>query len=761
MQRFLCIDGVEVSNPDRTIAYLKRLGSHMLANPGRFATGDCGCPAFLPEDSGSVEWAEGVHTYTLCWHSGGASQTTTENDLPAGATWVDPVADPDEWEIVAFDGLPVCATQWSEGASITLDGNPTEGMFGITGGDGTSLSGRAFKGTFSALPPGVHTVVVELTNGTTGLVYGRATWEIDTAAGTVTFQSFEHTASMGPGPGTTEGTLPIADNYAYGLVQAAMLGQPLETVWLVQVTDNGDGSLDFSIGANLARSSTDCGECDATTEYEFTLYPPIEQVFNDNAGLGRLASMTPDDTGSGVFPLTFTLDVPAPGETTYMIVGFNDSDAPGVAASFVIVAISGDEVAPYEGHVATCLNGFWVGGTMPVSVGVPYVVSFGGGPSYSLALTPEPGAFVTPAADDAPWYDPSRPESAEVLGVWIDTWDLSNPLSRKKDDRTWGSSLGSAKYVGRELVISGVVFATSCKATDYAKNWLYEALSGGCVGGPCGMPDALVHTVCPDDAEDTTTLRYLKRIGLISYDPKEPDDDFPCCWGFRFEATLATETPFLYHEPVTVLSGPVVPEGQESVCNLCTPCPQMPAVDPLVCGCANVAVRVVPQPDPDDCWCNPVTINRVTAEMDAPGLWTDGTAIIKITAGFDTPDPSWPGIRNLRIRAWQNPVGLPAPSLGGIDGFNCVDPCMEIDVSCIPRGCTLTIDGTTRTATLSNNGGSVNGYPYLSSGAGSRKFEWPEVSCYGLMIAVDSDALEGHTAPDSTIEIQMVGLDRG
>jgi len=727
----LCIDGVEISNPNRTIAYLRNQGGHMLAGgPGQFAVGDCGCPEFDPDGACSIA----VRIYGD-WSSPGqfcgGIEMLTGNYYDYIATTLVAVMGPAPMP-VRPPMPPLDDPAWVPTGSFLL----AEPLGGCT----TDPEPTEFAAYYRLVLTNIHTgAVAETVQWTSGVTVGpgEPPGSLFSFDGGVTWLS---PLDGPPGATSWEATyvyedLPCASTPGWRRARLFVTADENALMVGQLYVSSLAGPITTEVRAYPSAAPVLPGDMPPLNDAGWLTLAPAMSAPNAMAAGGAWAwdgVQYVDVPGDGFY---WTHVIDANGEELDFIAAVSYSEfAPGVIGSYYVTADGG----------AT-----W---TQITDLGLP-LLEFGSQP-------PEP-EFTTPVADDAPWYDDRRPESADVLGVWINDWTLSSPHKRQKDDRTWGSSIGSTKYVGRELVIAGVVFTTSCKATEYAKQWLYEALNGGCVGGPCGLPEGVIYTACPEGTDDTSTVRTLKRLGLISYDPMEGDEDFPCCWGFRFEATLATEAPFMYHEPVTQYRGPLVPADQEPACNICTPCPPLPAVSPLVCGCADVPVKVVPEPDPDDCWCNPVQINRISVPIAAPAFWTDATAIIKITAGFDTNDPGDPGIRNLRIRAWQNPVALPGPPLGSIEGFNCQDPCMEIDVACIPRGATLTIDGTTRRATISNNGGEVNGYPYLSSDAGGARFEWPEVSCDGLMVAIDSDAFDGHTAPDSTIEIQMVGLDRG
>jgi hypothetical protein len=356
------------------------------------------------------------------------------------------------------------------------------------------------------------------------------------------------------------------------------------------------------------------------------------------------------------------------------------------------------------------------------------------------------GEFTTPADDDAPWYDADVPESADVLGVWVEEARLSVPWTREARPRQRGGSLSPARYGPRELTISGWVYTRSEAATAYARHWLFEALSGGDCGDGCSLPDALVWTHC-DVATPDAGKRTLRRVGLTSYDP-EIEPEFPRRCGFKFEAVLAAEVPDLLLDPV--LLADVELDGDVE-CNLCHPCPEVESG--CSCGSLSSALRVAPQPDPSSSFCEPVAIMRSCVELDPPPLWRDATAIITVSAGEWAGDPSRPGVANLRVRGWANPAGLTDPDL-----FVCQEPCLDVEVACVPAGAQLVIDGTTRSAVVLCEQTTANGYAYLSS-AGGRRFQWPDVTCQGLWLCVDADAL--NTADGSTLAVEYVQRERG
>lgn len=359
--------------------------------------------------------------------------------------------------------------------------------------------------------------------------------------------------------------------------------------------------------------------------------------------------------------------------------------------------------------------------------------------------------YLTPAEDDAPWYDPAVPASADVLGVWIDEWSTPTPWARTMRPTLRGGALGPGRLGPREITVTGRVYTRSAAATQYARTWLFEAMAGDPCAGSCDLPDLVLWRHCDTAQTPGDGKRTIKRVGLTGFDD-DLDPMYPKWCGFRFEATFAAEVPEMFLDPFDTVSVPLA-AGYE----LCLLCDEPVAIegDTCACGCGEAPLRYVPVPDPVSCYCMPPYAQRVTASAEPPRLWTDATAIIRIYAGADPANPAAP-LANLRIRGWSNPVGLPAPD-EETDPFATRAPCLDIEVGCVPASAVLTIDGTTRQATVTCNGEDRSAYYYLSSGGGGL-FSWPDIACSGLMLVIDADP--NNTPPNARVEFEFVGRER-
>jgi hypothetical protein len=170
--------------------------------------------------------------------------------------------------------------------------------------------------------------------------------------------------------------------------------------------------------------------------------------------------------------------------------------------------------------------------------------------------------WIDPETDEAEWYTPELPDSADFLGLYINgTGDTDGilGLGAPAFQRTIRSALGVGGRLGRldspprSLTISGYLMASSDRGLEYGKKWLADVLQG-CASGDCGLSDLCLYPVCPEVGGDPTAyVRTLKRVGLVS----GPLYDTSDCLGpssVRVTFQLAAEIPWLYLEPETILS---------------------------------------------------------------------------------------------------------------------------------------------------------------------------------------------------------------
>ena len=351
-----------------------------------------------------------------------------------------------------------------------------------------------------------------------------------------------------------------------------------------------------------------------------------------------------------------------------------------------------------------------------------------------------------PVSDDVWWYDAAVPASADVVGLWIEDVKISAPMKREVKERLWGASIGSPVYGKREVVITGWVLTKSASATSYMRQAIHELLVGADNCGGCSPPDLTYWETCPTEYD--RHVRKILQCGLTQLD-WEVEPSFDYAQGSKFIATLTSEIPWIAKEPATVYEAPAL--DSVPICNICNPCPSSSTVD-LSCGCLTESVQVVPEPDRFGCYHAPITVARSCILISPTILWGQGVINLEIYAGL-AHNADGSGLRNMRVRGWPNPDGL------GVDSASivCTEPCIDIEIACLPAGSTLTIDSMKRRAKIVKDGRESRGVRYLSSSDGGI-FRWPEFSCAGLYLCIDADGTG--TSDTATVRIETQEFER-
>lgn len=108
--------------------------------------------------------------------------------------------------------------------------------------------------------------------------------------------------------------------------------------------------------------------------------------------------------------------------------------------------------------------------------------------------------YTTPAEDEAPWYDPAIPESAEFAGFLTTEFEgLSSTYTRSiTESIADGATLGRSRFGSRTLSWKGYLFGSSCCGVAYGLRWLGKTLQGtkNC-GNNCFGDDLELLVCCP------------------------------------------------------------------------------------------------------------------------------------------------------------------------------------------------------------------------------------------------------------------------
>lgn len=128
------------------------------------------------------------------------------------------------------------------------------------------------------------------------------------------------------------------------------------------------------------------------------------------------------------------------------------------------------------------------------------IISGDCGCSNVLALAGCDDEYTTPAKDNAPWYDPAIPESAEFAGFLSTEFDgLNSTYTRSiTESISDGATLGRSRFGSRTMSWRGFLFGSSCCGVAYGLRWLGKILQGtkNC-GNNCFGDDLELLVCCP------------------------------------------------------------------------------------------------------------------------------------------------------------------------------------------------------------------------------------------------------------------------
>lgn len=170
------------------------------------------------------------------------------------------------------------------------------------------------------------------------------------------------------------------------------------------------------------------------------------------------------------------------------------------------------------------------------------------------------GTYDNPATDPAPWYSSAEPESAEFLGLWLESLDgLDEPTeTRSLAARiTSGSATSREAAPGREVVVSGTLFARTERGMEFGQRWLSSLLDNRdqCAGANGTL---VFRAACPPHvagADPTSLLRYLVNVSRLKspkYESVHGDEDATCDrWFQQVTFTLGSETADVFGYPLS------------------------------------------------------------------------------------------------------------------------------------------------------------------------------------------------------------------
>lgn len=397
------------------------------------------------------------------------------------------------------------------------------------------------------------------------------------------------------------------------------------------------------------------------------------------------------------------------------------------------------------------------------------------GPELALGLG-EPAMYANPGTDKAPWFAASEPESFDFGGLYIMSVEGlgAGDFSRSSTARANGEGdlFGPPVQASPKIVVTGLLMARTCCGAQYGYRWLRNVLRGAC-GSDCDGCDLTFLECCPDWCEDAPEfvsyedclepyLRTLKGVSLISGPTITDRFGSTCGCGcascdggklLQVTFTLSATQPCVFREPVVIETGvmfdpqPVEPcptwvlAGDDTDCSACP--------DPADC-LADPNCTPAPKPPSipqatNPCVCAPLSRTRACIDMPFGTIpdFAEGVPIITVNSGSQE-------LRQLSMSFNLNPLGLDP------DDLDPCDACGEVTLSHIPADSTFTMDGTTRTVTITCPGADpVDATPLLGQGGGRLPFRFPEIACggasYTMCVIADADSI----APDATVGLAI------
>lgn len=360
-----------------------------------------------------------------------------------------------------------------------------------------------------------------------------------------------------------------------------------------------------------------------------------------------------------------------------------------------------------------------------------------------------PGYAESPVDDDAPWFDPIVPESADFLGVLgLEAEGLQTGTATRTpvDLALGGANIGAVRYRAREVAWTVTLVARSQAGMAYGMAWLESSLVGDddCYGSP-----GCVFAWCPEDeADGDRAVRHLFDVGILEGPTVTETLNTGQSWFSTVEFTLMIGNPFIYGDPYIKLDNDsgvrdivrVPPGGINVNCEPVLPCP----TDPL---CPPPPLPPLPPVPQDPCW--PLTGFQAQRVMYSvpPG----GVARAYSTVPIIRINPGSAPLRRVSIRFYDNPTGADC----GRWTDRC-QACGEANISFIPTGAELVLDGRQQRTQLDCSGGrGLSITEPVPFGPNGGLFMWPVIDCAsGLCVEVLWQR-EG-AAEDVEVSIDMV-----
>lgn len=237
----------------------------------------------------------------------------------------------------------------------------------------------------------------------------------------------------------------------------------------------------------------------------------------------------------------------------------------------------------YAYLTSACINDGFVRMKDPGCTGLPL-----------LCDQPPGGTYTDPVTDEAPWYDPNHPESADFAGIWVEAIPGFDTLGKRDVTSTpFGSTTSRRKLEPKTLTVTAWLSGKTCCAVQYGYRWLVsELMSRDCITN--AETNVLsMYDCCPTaeelalyETDDEIIEQYVREMYNVKVvdDPKIIERVGSCCnsdcgaTNILVQWTFTPENPKMYRKQQLALTGELWPEDINCVDLACAPCDAEPTV---------------------------------------------------------------------------------------------------------------------------------------------------------------------------------------
>lgn len=420
--------------------------------------------------------------------------------------------------------------------------------------------------------------------------------------------------------------------------------------------------------------------------------------------------------------------------------------------------------------------------------------------------------YVNPETDNAPWYDPSVPESADFAGflpLTIEGLD-EYPVKRSVTNAiTGGGVLGPARALPRTITVTGILLGATCCAVEYGFHFLSEVLQG-CAGNQCDGDCMEIYTCCPGEEMTEQCFqeqhrRTLRRVALVDGPRVIERVGDGCTAGecskgadiLTVEFTLVAATPWLWTDVTPVLemrpprddsdtcvtwclkgtnherplcigtvdsctTGLAVPVTAGACAGLAWPvdetvdecdetCRFLPCVDATETCSDN---RCQPPTPPtvaqlDTCFCIPLAVEQQCCDVDLTECPAWSVDTPVMTLRAGSTD-----LRNVKVTIYERDEDEKDLTCVQIAAAKRCDAIATYIVAYVPAGGALTLDGQTGRAIVECGGTCESSKDVYGEAGGPVTF--PTMGCSTYVVCIESD-VSNPPAHDSMFTMGLSG----